>query len=245
VPSTGRGQALPGARGRDARVTAGPLDLERAAAAGPAPSLADRAYAAIKDRLIMLDIHPGDPIDDDALARDLGVGRTPVREALTRLQSDRLVVSYPRRGTFATPVDISDLADISEIRAQLEPLAARRAAERAPRPVRAELTELAARLERLKVSEVGRSELMRWDLAVHRAIYRAAGNSHLQDALIRYDNLATRIFCLFLDRLPTVDEHVREHVELLRAIAAGDAERAGELAREHVLGFDRVIRAVI
>jgi DNA-binding GntR family transcriptional regulator len=246
-------------------VTAEPLDLERAAptgtgatgtgatdaatagagSTGAGASLADRAYAAIKDRLIMLDIRPGDPIDDDALAGDLGVGRTPVREALKRLEGDRLVVSYPRRGTFATRVDISDLADISEIRAQLEPLAARRAAERAVRPARAELTELAVRIERLKVSETDGNQLMRWDLTVHRAIYRAAGNSHLQDVLIRYDNLATRIFCLFLERLPTVDEHVREHVELLRAIAAGDADRAGDLAREHVLGFDRVIRAVI
>ena len=90
---------------------------------------------AIKDQLIMLDIRPGDPIDDDALAQALGVGRTPVREALKRLEVDRLVVSYPRRGTFATGMDISDLAHISDIRAQLEPLAARRAAERAARPI--------------------------------------------------------------------------------------------------------------
>jgi DNA-binding GntR family transcriptional regulator len=222
-------------------VTAEPLDLERAVGT----SLADRAYIAIKDRLIMLDIRPGDPIDDDALARDLGVGRTPVREALKRLEGDRLVVSYPRRGTFATGVDISDLAYISEIRVQLEPLAARRAAERAVRPARAELEELAAHIAQLKVSEVDGTELMRWDLTVHRAIYRAAGNPHLEDVLIRYDNLATRIFCLFLERLPAVDAHVREHVELLRAIAAGDADRADDLAREHVLGFERAIRAVI
>lgn len=222
-------------------MTAEPLDLERAAGT----SLADRAYSAIKDRLIMLDIRPGDPIDDDALAKDLGVGRTPVREALKRLEGDRLVVSYPRRGTFATGVDISDLAYISEIRAQLEPLAARRAAERAVRPARAELEELAGHIEQLKVTEVDGTELMRWDLTVHRAIYRAAGNPHLEDVLIRYDNLATRIFCLFLERLPAVDEHVREHVELLRAIAAGDADRADDLAREHVLGFERAIRAVI
>lgn len=222
-------------------MTAEPLDLERAAGT----SLADRAYSAIKDRLIMLDIRPGDPIDDDALAKDLGVGRTPVREALKRLEGDRLVVSYPRRGTFATGVDISDLAYISDIRVQLEPLAARRAAERTIRPTQAELEELAAHIEQLKVSEVDGTELMRWDLTVHRAIYRAAGNPHLEDVLIRYDNLATRIFCLFLERLPAVDEHVREHVELLRAIAAGDADHADDLAREHVLGFERAIRAVI
>ncbi|MGY1730482.1 GntR family transcriptional regulator [Geodermatophilus sp. SYSU D01045] len=222
-------------------MTAAPLESDPSAAT----SLADRAYVAIRDRLIMLDIRPGDPIDDDELAGALGVGRTPVREALKRLEGDRLVVSYPRRGTFATGMDISDLAHISEIRAQLEPLAARRAAERAPRTGTAGLEELAAHIEQLDVTEVGRAELMRWDLAVHRTIYRAAGNPHLEDVLIRYDNLATRIFCLFLDRLPTVDVHVREHVELLRAIAAGDADRADELAREHVLGFERTIRAVI
>ena len=225
----------------DLAVTAVPLDLDSAAPT----SLADKAYVAIRDRLIMLAIRPGDPIDDDALARDLGVGRTPVREALKRLEVDRLVVSYPRRGTFATGMDISDLAHISEIRAQLEPLAARRAAERSARTAPTELEQLAEHIEQLDVARVDPTELMRWDLAVHRAIYRAAGNPHLEDILIRYDNLATRIHCLFLDRLSTVDVAVREHVELLRAIAAGDADRADDLAREHVLGFERAIRAVI
>jgi DNA-binding GntR family transcriptional regulator len=222
-------------------VTAELLDLDSSGLT----SLADRAYVAVRDRLIMLDIRPGDPIDDDELAKDLGVGRTPVREALKRLEVDRLVVSYPRRGTFATGMDISDLAHISEIRAQLEPLAARRAAERASRTEHADLDELATRIDDLEVAGIDRAELMRWDLTVHRAIYRAAGNPHLEDVLIRYDNLATRIFCLFLDRLPTVDEHVGEHVGLLRAIAAGDADRADALAREHVLGFEQAIRAVI
>jgi DNA-binding GntR family transcriptional regulator len=208
-------------------------------------SLADRAYIAIRDQLIMLEIRPNAPIDDDALASSLGVGRTPVREALKRLESDRLVVSYPRRGTFATGMDITDLAHISEIRVQLEPLAARRAAERALREVRAELAELATQIADLDVRGIDRTELMRWDLTVHRAIYRAAGNPHLEDVLVRYDNLATRIFCLFLDRLPTVDAHVGEHVELLRAIADGEGDRAEDLAREHVIGFERAIRAVI
>jgi DNA-binding GntR family transcriptional regulator len=222
-------------------VTAAQLDSDAAAAS----SLAERAYLAIQDQLIMLDIRPGEPIDDDQLAKALGVGRTPVREALKRLEVDRLVVSFPRRGTFATGMDISDLAHISEIRVQLEPLAARRAAERATRTERAELVELAVRIQEMDVAQVDPAELMRCDLAVHRTMYRVAGNPHLEDVLIRYDNLATRIFCLFLDRLPTVDEHVGEHVQLLQAIAAGDAERADELARDHVLGFEKAIRAVI
>lgn len=91
-------------------------------------SLADGAYERIRDRLLMLEIKPGDLLNDDHLAKDLGMGRTPVREALKRLELDRLVVSYPRRGTFATRVEVTDLAFISEIRTQLEPLAASRAA---------------------------------------------------------------------------------------------------------------------
>jgi DNA-binding GntR family transcriptional regulator len=215
-------------------------DLEPAAA-----SLADRAYVAIRDQLIMLDIKPNEPIDDDALARDLGVGRTPVREALKRLESDRLVVSFPRRGTFATGVDITDLAHISEIRVQLEPLAARRAAERSAAALREDLEGMAAQIEALDVTTLSRTELMRWDLTVHRAFYRASGNPHLEDVLVRHDNLATRIFCLFLDRLTSVDQHVAEHVDLLRAIAAGEADRAEQLARDHVTGFETAIRAVI
>jgi DNA-binding GntR family transcriptional regulator len=234
------GQGLWAIRPYDGLVMTAAPDVEAAGA-----SLADRAYVAIRDQLIMLEIRPNEPIDDDALASSLGVGRTPVREALKRLEGDRLVVSYPRRGTFATGMDITDLAHISEIRVQLEPLAARRAAERALREVRGELAELATQIADLDVRGIDRTELMRWDLTVHRAIYRAAGNPHLEDVLVRYDNLATRIFCLFLDRLPTVDAHVGEHVELLRAIAAGDADRAEDLAREHVIGFERAIRAVI
>src|ERR687886_63204 len=99
--------------------------------------------------------------DLEAPGGSLAVGRTPVREALKRLEGDRLVVSFPRRGTFATGMDITDLAHISEIRVQLEPLAARRAAERAPREVRAELDELATQIKDLSVTTADRNELMR------------------------------------------------------------------------------------
>jgi DNA-binding GntR family transcriptional regulator len=222
-------------------MTARPAELDIAPA-----SLAEKAYLAVRDQLIMLRIQPGEPIDDENLAKSLGMGRTPVREALKRLEVDRLVVSFPRRGTFATGMDIADLAHISEIRVQLEPLAARRAAERAPRAIRAELGELADRLQTLDVARADRADVMRWDLTVHRAIYRAASNPHLEDVLIRYDNLATRIHCMFLDRLTSTDLHVvTEHVALLRAVATGEADLADSLALHHVLGFEQSIRAVI
>ena len=226
---------------------AGPVTMKfmvRDPAASSTP-LADRAYAVIQDQLIMLDIPPHAAIVEGELAEQLGVGRTPVREALKRLEVERLVVSYPRRGTFATGVDVADLGNISEIRSHLEPVAARRAAELSPDGVRKELIGMADRTDGVDVTKVGRSELMRWDLTVHRAIYDASRNPHLSDVLRRYDNLATRIFCMFLDRLPTVATHVGEHGPLLRAIAAGDGEKAARLAHDHVADFEAAVRSVI
>ncbi|GAA2363659.1 GntR family transcriptional regulator [Saccharopolyspora halophila] len=207
--------------------------------------MADKAYQAIRDRLIMLDIPPMEPIDDAGLAEALDIGRTPVREALKRLEIDRLVVSYPRRGTFATAVDITDLAYISDLRMHLEPLAARRAAEVAGNAEAEELGNLADFLDDVDFHSLERDEVMRWDLHVHRAIYHAAGNPHLEDTLIRYDNLATRIFCVFLERMPDFDSHVMEHSALLRAISAREPDKAERLAREHVLNFDNAMRSLV
>jgi DNA-binding GntR family transcriptional regulator len=209
------------------------------------PSLAHRAYETLRDRLVMLDIAPGEPINDELLGRELHTGRTPIREAIKQLERDRLVVAYPRRGTFATNIDITDLAYISEIRMELEPLAARRAAKTANAATRAELSELAERVAAVMVDDIAARELIRRDVDVHRAIYHAAGNPYLEDILIREDNLATRIWCLFLDRLPDVGAHVREHSKLLEAIVAGDEDKAAQLAQDHVSGFDAEIRAVL
>ena len=165
-------------------------------------SLADVAYERIRDRLLILDIKPGDLLNDDHLAKDLGMGRTPVREALKRLELDRLVVSYPRRGTFATRVEVTDLAFISEIRTQLEPLAASRAARVATERQREKLRAVMRAVESFDTHAASVVETLRLDASVHQGIYAAAANPHLEDVLIRYDNLATRIWCMVLDRLP-------------------------------------------
>ena len=212
---------------------------------GTTTSLANLAYQRIKDRLILLDIRPGEPINDVGLAAELGVGRTPVREALKRLETDHLVVSYPRRGTFATVVDVTELGAISDIRQLLEPHAARRAAENASDSTRAEMRETAARIRNLEVVAGDRTTFINEDMGIHKLIYRATGNPHLEDVLVRYDNLATRIWCLVIDKLPDLAEHVREHSLLLETIAAGDGDTAASLALGHVTSFERAIRSVL
>lgn len=211
----------------------------------PSASLANRAYLALRDRLTTLQIRPGEPIDDGLVASELEVGRTPVREALKRLEDDRLVISYPRRGTFATGVEITDLAYINEIRVQLEPLAARRAAERATAGERSAIRDLLTRFGTIDKLPADPTDLMRLDMTVHRTIYRAAGNPHLEDVLVRYHNLVTRIFCLFLERLPNVAEHIHEHSAILTAIIDGDGDTAAELTLKHINGFEHGVRQVI
>ncbi|MFI9080059.1 GntR family transcriptional regulator [Streptomyces sioyaensis] len=208
-------------------------------------SLAERAYRVIRDRLVMLEIRPGAPINEDQLAQSLGAGRTPVREALKRLQYERLITTYPRRGTFATEVNITDLAHISEVRQSLEPLAAAQAARRATATDRATLTAVRRELESVDSRGRDADELMRLDLQVHRAIYAATHNPYLEDTLVRHDNLATRIWCLFVERLADMAGHVEEHGPLIEAIIAGDPDKAAQLARRHVEGFERAIREAI
>src|SRR5690625_4934027 len=142
-------------------------------------SKADRAYTMLRDRLILLDITPGEPINESALAQELGVGRTPIREALKRLEVDHLVTSYPRRGTFATQVDITDLEAVSQMREALEPLASYRAALTQGNGQREDLQRTMSEIRALNPGQAPR-ELLAYDLQVHRLIYRAAGNELLR-----------------------------------------------------------------
>ncbi len=206
--------------------------------------LADRAYSELRDRIVTLRIAPGAPINEDQLGVELAMGRTPVREAIKRLALENLVTVFPRRGTFASEINITDLAHISDVRMQLEGHAAFRAAERLTDAQRAELDRLLAELADSQGSDDVEA-LMALDARVHRFIYRCAGNPYLEDTLARYFNLSLRIWHLVLDRLPHLFARVHEHDDVLHAIAAGDAVRARAVLEEHIATFEREIRTVL
>src|SRR4051812_14063846 len=214
------------------------------AGGSPGELLADRAYSALRDRIVTLAIPPGAPINEDALGRALQMGRTPVREAIKRLALENLVTVFPRRGTFASEINITDLAHVSDVRVRLEGHAAHRAAQRATAAQRAELDALMDDIARHQ-GTADPDALMRLDAEIHRFVYRCAGNPYLQETLERYLNLSLRIWYLVLDRLPHLLDRVHEHRELLQAIRDGDAARAEEVAAEHVATFEAEIRGVL
>lgn len=207
-------------------------------------SLSARAYRILLDRLIMLDIQPGEPIMEKQLAEEMGVGRTPLREALKRLESDHLVVTYPRRGTFASQVDVTELAHVSEVRQALEPLAARRAAEAKGGQWREQLVEVLQDIQNLD-PEKSQRDVLAYDLSVHRLIYSVTNNEHLSETLIRLDNIATRIWVALSDRLPSLHEHIVEHTQLIEQILAGDADGAEKTAAKHVENFYTMVREAL
>jgi DNA-binding GntR family transcriptional regulator len=208
-----------------------------------ARSQSEAAYMRIRDRIVCLDMAPGSVVNEARLREDLEIGRTPIREALQRLALENLVRSIPHRGTFVTDVNITDLARITEVRVVLEAHAARLAAERIGGQDRVAIRELLAVLEGGGAKD--QTELMRLDQQIHRQIYRAARNSFLESTLERYLNLSLRLWYLVVDQEVRLREAVAEHVELLRAVLAGEGSRAEESMRRHVTGFEREIRRVL
>jgi len=209
---------------------------------GKTDSLAERAYVAIRRLIVTLDLEPGSVINERELVERLAIGRTPVREALRRLAQEGLVEVYPRRGMFVTDVDVRRLAQLSEVRAVLEPEAARLAAERLAEAGRAELDELVRELDG---DELDEQALMALDERIHRAVYRWARNDLLEATLEQYYVLALRIWTIALDHRHELQDAVQEHRALLAAIGDGDGERAAATMRAHVEDFEQAMRRVL
>ncbi len=205
-------------------------------------SLAEKAYRAIRELIVSLELAPGAVIDERELIDRLGIGRTPVREALRRLSQERLVEVYPRRGMFVTGVDVRELARLSEVRAVLEPEAARLAADRATDADRAVIAEL---LDELETGGRDARDLMELDERIHGAVYRAAHNDLLEATLAQYYVLALRIWAMALDQAHELEEAVEAHRALLEAIRDGDGPRAAETMRAHVQNFEQAMHRVL
>lgn len=217
------------------------MSTPRRVAAKPAERsqlLSDRAYEAIRDKLVRLEIAPGAAIDEAQLAAELGLGRTPVREAIKRLAYQKLVVIYPRSGSYAAQVDVSDHTSLCDIRERLEGLAAERAATEARYEERQELRELLDELE----GDCPPSRLLELDTAAHRAVHRMSHNEYLYDILTQTLDLSLRIWNLARERLPHLEHHVHGQVGILRAILDRDPKRARELAEQHVREFEDEVK---
>lgn len=215
---------------------------------GAPPSLADRAYLQLREEIICVELAPGTLLREDELMQRLGVGRTPVREAIQRLQRDGFATILPRRGTLVSEINITDLAAIYEVRSQLESWASRLAAQRATEQDRREAQQLISELAALTAQD-GYEALLDLDRRIHRFVYDCTKNPFLADTLDRYHNLALRILHVAMKRYPTLtprlDDVLHQQRTVLNAVCHGDADTAEQVAIAHISTFERAIREVI
>jgi DNA-binding GntR family transcriptional regulator len=199
-------------------------------------SLGDVAYAGIRQRITSLALPPGSPINEAALAAELGVGLAPVRSALRRLAWENMVVILPRRGTLVSELDVADLQEIFELRVELEGLSARLAGERAGSAERESLQELIERT-RTSLASGDQQALIELDRELHTAIADAAGNTLLAAQLDWLYGHTLRLWSVTLDRVSALRASVAEHEAIVDAIVRGNGAEAQTRMQAHVRRF--------
>lgn len=204
----------------------------------------DAAYHAMREMVRRREFAPGQILSENQLAKMLGYGRTPVREAVLRLGYEGLFELLPKRGILVQSLDAREVAELYEVRSRLETLAAARAA--APGRISAEgVAELQAIIDRQIVAERAApsvsADLRAVDREFHTTIWAHAGNRRLQTMLLalldaaELDPLWDQIMLVQAQR---PDAHT-EHQEILDAIAANDARRAEDAMLEHGRSYQR------
>ena len=207
--------------------------------------LSEKAYHLIKEKIISLELEPLTVIDEQALMDDLGLGRTPIREALHRLAAEGLVIIAPRRGMFVAEISITDLQKIFEVRMLLEGFCARLAAARVTERQIAQMEAVLDELSQVPAGDSSSPALMSIDERLHRLMYEAADNEFLADSLDRLHALSMRLWYLVLDRMRDVRESIEEHREIVAMLKVGDGEQAEALVQHHIAQFQQEIRAVL
>jgi DNA-binding GntR family transcriptional regulator len=204
--------------------------------------VAEHAYMELRERIVTLHLPPGTVLREDALMSELGIGRTPLREAVKRLALEDLVDVQPRRGTFVSAVEAADIVNITEVRAELEGYAAELAALRLDPEGHTTAERLLHEVEKLSRPN-DQDWLMRFDERIHRFTWEAARNPYLSQTLERYFTHSLRIWYMVLDRVPTLDHAVHDQTQLLEAVLDRNGPHARTIMREHVLAFQREILA--
>ncbi len=185
-------------------------------------------------------MRPGERLMEIQLAEDLGISRTPVREAIRKLEMEGFVVMIPRRGTYVADISLKDITEIYEIRISLDMLAASLAAERIEP---AELEEMDRQL--LLTGEYSKKmdmqKIVACDSVFHDVLYRAARNERLLGIISNLRDQLTNIRGRSMFQPGRLQDMLKEHRALLDAIASRDPETAANAARVHIENAEKTL----
>lgn len=193
----------------------------------------EQAYEAIRTAIVRLDLGPASLIDESALSQQLGLGRTPIREALQRLMHEGLVTVFPRRGMMVAPVSLMDFQHLAQARLVWEPNIARMAAHTgAPdtwNALEATLAKTPTAFTTIDETECA-AEI---DRRFHTGIAQATGNPFLVELMERHQYRNERLAFLFF-RHGLYDPVTEQHYGILDALRAGNGDRAAALMEQHI-----------
>jgi DNA-binding GntR family transcriptional regulator len=199
-------------------------------------SVVDQVHAELLERIVAGELPPGSRLRQEALAEELGVSRTPLREALARLVSEGLVEFVPNRGATVASRDFSDMEEAWRARLVIEPGAARLAAERRE-PAGIERMRKSVVRQRSVANDVTASFAVNRDF--HLALVAASGNTHLLQfcELLWLSRIGVPIFVRQARDREQVLAWADDHAAIAEAVAAGSAARAERLTRDHIAAY--------
>jgi len=202
--------------------------------------LREIVFESLREAIIQGRLKPGERLMEIQLAEEMGVSRTPVREAIRKLELEGFVVMVPRKGAYVAGISVKDIVDVFEVRAALEALAAGLAAERAT-PEELEEMERAV----LQIYEVSNGKnldtLVERDTNFHELIYKASRNKRLLQIVTHLKEQIQRFRTTSL-AVPGRGKHaVEEHKSIVEAISERNVELAASLAREHIENAEHML----
>lgn len=202
------------------------------------PSLSDEAYELIKHSILRLEFRPGQFLNELSICKTLGIGRTPVHQAVHRLMAEGLLTIIPRKGVLITADSMNEILDVIEARWAVEPTIAALAAERASAAHIAQLANLMQEAAAL-ADKPDRSRLMEIDHEFHGVIAAAAGNLVLADLIRPLRERSGRLWHLQRRGADDMTHTQTEHEAVLEAIRRGDKDAAARAMQVHLMSLRR------
>ncbi|WP_137681775.1 GntR family transcriptional regulator [Aurantiacibacter suaedae] len=211
--------------------------------AGDDETLVTRAYRAIEELIVTQDLQPGAAVSEGYLSKRLGIGRTPVREALHRLEREGLVLISPRRGIFVTEIRVDAQLRLLEVRRELERLLARRAASFASARQRSTFGQLSVEMRQAAASG-DEIEFLRLDLRFNKWLMEASDNEYVSAAIGLMSGLSRRFWYRYFDTLGDWPKAACLHAAIADAISQGMPD-AAEAASDELMDYlEELTRAV-
>lgn len=195
--------------------------------------LREIVYEELKMQILTGKIVPGTRMMEVELAEDMGVSRTPIREAIRKLEKEGLVTIEPRRGAYASQISVKDMVDILEVRQDMEGLAAYFAASRMREEQFEELKRTSDAYNKA-VEEGNTANMIAYDTKFHRIIVESCNNNILVHMIEQLQELVLRFRYIYYDNFRRAENMPEEHRQIMEAIRDGRAEDARTAADVHI-----------